>query len=70
MEANAMPTVQITSDKKYVKAIGLLHEMGGGMFWTKPTRRLVISPFQIQALQDAGVLPKTNGARKRGKKKR
>jgi hypothetical protein len=63
-----MATVQIPDDKKYVKAIGLLHEMGG-MFSTRPTRRLVVSPFQIQALQEAGVLPKSNGARKRGKNK-
>ncbi len=64
-----MATVQFSNDKKYIQAITLLHEIGGGMFWIKPTRRLVISPFQIQALQNAGVLPKTNGAKKRGKKR-
>jgi hypothetical protein len=63
-----MATVQIPDQKKYVKAIGLLHEMGGG-FSTRPTRRLVISPFQMQVLQNAGVLPKSNGAKKRGKTK-
>ena len=45
--------MQITDEKKYVKAIGLLHEMGG-MFSTRPTRQLVLSPFQVQALQKAG----------------
>jgi hypothetical protein len=63
-----MATVQIPDEKKYVKAIGLLHEMGG-MFSTRPTRRLIISPFQREALQNAGVLPRSNGASKRGKKK-
>ncbi len=62
-----MATVHIPDDKKYVKAIGLLYQMGG-MFSTRPTRKLVISPFQIEALQKAGVLPKTQGASKRGKK--
>ena len=68
MEASTTATVQIPDEKKYVKAIGLLYEMGGG-FSSRPTRRLVISPSQMQALQNAGVLPKSNGARKRGKKK-
>jgi hypothetical protein len=63
-----MPTVQIADDKKYGKAIGLLLEMGG-IFRTKPTRQLVIGPGQLQALQAAGLVPKTNGARKRGQKK-
>ena len=67
-EIIAMATVQIPDEKKYVKAISLLYGMGG-MFSTKPTRRLVISPLQIQALQNAGVLPKSNGVKKRGKKK-
>ena len=31
-----MATVQIPDEKKYVKAIGLLYEMGGG-FSTRPT---------------------------------
>jgi hypothetical protein len=62
-----MPTVQIADDKKYGKAIGLLLEMGG-IFRTKPTRQLVIGPAQLQALRSAGLLPNTNGARKRGKK--
>jgi hypothetical protein len=62
-----MATVQIPDEKKYVKAIGLLYEMGY-MFSTKPTRQLVISPFQVQALQKAGVLPKPKGGSKRGKK--
>ncbi len=63
-----MATVQIPDEKKYVKAIGILHEIGD-TFSTRPTRRLVIGPFQIQALQNAGVLPKPNGAKKRGKRK-
>jgi hypothetical protein len=63
-----MPTVQIADDKKYGKAIGPLLEMGG-VFRTKPVRQLVIGPGQLQALQAAGLVPKTNGARKRGQKK-
>jgi hypothetical protein len=60
----AMPTVQIADDKKYGKAIGLLLEMGG-LFRTKPTRRLVVGPAQLQALRLAGLVPKGKGARKR-----
>ena len=63
----AGPTVQISDDKKYGKAIGLLLEMGG-IFRTKPMRQLVIGPAQLQALQGAGLVPKANGARKRGEK--
>jgi hypothetical protein len=63
-----MPTVQITDEKKYTKAIGLLLEMGG-IFRTKPVRQLVIGPGQLQVLQGAGLVPKPNGARKRGTKK-
>jgi hypothetical protein len=63
-----MATIQIPDEKKYVKAISMLHEMGGA-FSTKPTRRLVVSPFQMEALEKAGVLPKSNGATKRVKKK-
>jgi hypothetical protein len=45
-----MPTVQLADDKRYGKAIGLLLEMGG-IIRTKPTRQLVISPGQLQALR-------------------
>ena len=62
-----MASVQILDEKKYVKAIGLLYEMGG-MFRTKPVRQLVVGPFQLQVLQQAGLVPKTNGAKKRGQK--
>jgi hypothetical protein len=62
-----MPTVEIPDEKKYTKAIGLLLQMGG-FFWTRPTRRLVVHPGQLQALQAAGLVPKENGARKRVKK--
>jgi hypothetical protein len=63
-----MPTVQITDEKKYAKALGLLYDMGG-IFRTKPPQQLVIGPAQFQALQEAGLVPKANGARKRGQKK-
>lgn len=63
-----MATVQIKDEKKYARAIGLLYEMGG-LFHTKPTRQLVIGPFQLEVLQQAGLIPHTNGAKKRGKKK-
>jgi hypothetical protein len=62
-----MPTVQITDGKKHAKAIGLLIRMGG-IFRTKPYRQFVIGPAQLLALQQAGLIPKTNGAKKRGKK--
>jgi len=62
-----MPTVQITDDKKYAKATGLLLRRGG-FFRTKPYRQLVIDPGQLLALQQAGLVPETNGAKKRGKK--
>jgi hypothetical protein len=63
-----MPTVQIADDKKYGKAIALLFEVGG-IFRTRPVRRLVIGPDQLRVLQAAGLVVKANGARKRGKKK-
>jgi hypothetical protein len=62
-------TVQILDDKKYRKAIGLLYDMGG-IFRTKPTRQLVVGPYQLQVLRAAGVLAETGGAKKRGKKKK
>jgi hypothetical protein len=63
-----MPTVQCADDRKYGKAIALLLEMGG-IFRTKPTRQLVIGPGQLQVLRAAGLVSKSNGARKRGQKK-
>jgi hypothetical protein len=63
-----MATIEIKDEKKYTKAIGLLYEMGG-MFHTRPTRRLVVGPFQLQVLRQAGLVPPANGAKKRGKKK-
>jgi hypothetical protein len=68
METAPMPTVNIADDKKYGKAIGLLLEMGG-IFRTRPTRQLVVGPAQLQALRQAGLVPKGNEARKRGQKK-
>jgi len=62
-----MPTVQIADEKKYGKALSMLIYEIGGLFWTKPVRRLVINPGQLQILQAAGLVPNTNGARKRGK---
>lgn len=63
-----MATIQIRDEKKYTKAIDLLFEMGG-MFRTKPTRQLVVGPYQLQVLRQAGLIPHENGAKKRGKKK-
>lgn len=63
-----MATVQINDEKKYTRAIGLLHETGR-MFRTKPTRQLVVDPIQLQVLHDAGLITKVNGARKLGQKK-
>jgi len=62
-----MPTVQMTDEKAHAKAIGLLIRMGG-IFRTKPVRQLVVGPAQLLALQRAGLVPKTNGVKKRGKK--
>lgn len=65
-----MSAIQILDDAKYTKAIGILHRMGG-MFWTRPTRKLVIGPAQYQALVEAGLVePDGKEARKRGKKKK
>ena len=63
-----MATVQIKDEKKYVKAIGLLYEMGG-LFRTKPTRQIVVGPYQLQVLRKAGLVSQLNGAQKRGKKR-
>jgi hypothetical protein len=63
-----MPTVEFTDNTKFGKAIWLLIELGG-TFRTKPPRQLVVGPAQLQALQQAGLAPKTDGAKKRGKKK-
>ena len=63
-----MLTGEFANDKKYGEAISLLLEIGG-IFRTKPIRRLVIGPGQLQVLQAAGLVPKNNGARKRGQKK-
>ncbi len=62
-----MATIQISDDKKYGKALGLLLELGG-IFWTRPVRKLVVGPVQLQVLQHAGLVPKANGAKKRAKK--
>lgn len=62
-----MPTVQLDNDKKHGRAIRLLLEMGG-VFRTKPVRQLVVGAAQLQMLQSAGLVPKANGAPKRGKK--
>jgi hypothetical protein len=67
VEIDPMPTVQITDDKKYAQATGLLLNMGG-FFRVKPNRELVIHPGQLHALQQAGLVPNTNGVKKRGKK--
>ena len=69
MGVRPMPTVQFADNKKYGKALAMLIYEIGGIFWTKPVRRLVIGPGQLQALQTAGLVPKANGARKRGQKK-
>jgi hypothetical protein len=67
VENETMPTVQITNEKKYAKAIGLLMDMGG-IFRTKPVRQLVVGPGQLQVLRAAGLVPEATGAKKRGKK--
>jgi hypothetical protein len=58
-----MPTVQFLDETQYTKAIGVLHRTGE-MFRTRPTRRLIVSPAQLVALEKAGLLTKANGARK------
>ena len=63
-----MITAELKDDKAYGKAILLLHQVGG-MFWTRPTRRLMINPYQMKVLRDAGLLPTVNGAKKRGQTK-
>jgi hypothetical protein len=61
-----MPSVEVPDEKQYAKAIGLLIELGG-FFRTRPTRQLVIGPAQFIALRQAGLVPKTTGAKKRRK---
>ena len=64
-----MAIVELKTDKQFEKAIGVLVEMGG-LFQTRyPRKLLMLGPNQLQALRQAGLLPKVNGARKRGKKK-
>lgn len=63
-----MATIQIKDEKKYAKAIGLLYEMGG-LFHTRPTHRIIVGPFQLSVLREAGLVPQANGAKKRGKKR-
>ena len=60
-----MATIQIRSKKKYVRAIGVLMEIGS-YYRAKPTRKFVLNLYQIQCLQDAGILPKRK--RKKGEK--
>jgi hypothetical protein len=68
VELCAMATIQIKDDKTYGKAIEVLLELGG-LFQTRHPRKLMIGPGQVRALRDAGLVPKLNGAPKRGKKK-
>jgi len=63
-----MLTVELFDNKTYGRAIRLLLDMGG-IFRTKPPRQLVVGPAQFQALKQAGLVPKANGGKKRGKKK-
>lgn len=45
-----MPTIQLPGDKTHAKAFGLLIRMGG-IFRTKPVRKLIVGPAQLLALQ-------------------
>lgn len=63
-----MATIEFKDDKTYGKAIGVMLELGG-LFQTRYPRKLMIGPGQIQALRNAGLLPKLNGTKKSGKKK-
>jgi hypothetical protein len=65
-----MPKVQILDNRKYGKALGLLHRMGG-IFWTRPTHVLIIGPAQYQVLAEAGLVePDGKEARNHGRKKK
>lgn len=57
-----MATIQIDNDRNYGKALRLLYEMGG-IVRTKPVRRLVVGPAQIQMLRTAGLVPKPDGTK-------
>ncbi len=63
-----MATIEFKDDKTYGKAIGVMLELGG-WFQARHPRKLLIGPGQIQALRNVGLLPKANGAKKRGKQK-
>ncbi|MCI0458534.1 MAG: hypothetical protein L0Z62_16345 [Gemmataceae bacterium] len=70
-----MPEIQILDNKKYAKALGMLHRMGG-LFWSFDFHRLKIGPAAYQALVAAGLVEpdrtKTSkdGQNKRGQKKK
>jgi hypothetical protein len=56
--------VQLPTTEKYGEASLLLYRLGG-IFWTRPTRKLVIGPVQHEALVRAGLVkpqqPKAKG---------
>lgn len=67
-----MPEIQILDDTKYGKALWALHYQIGGVFRTRPFHKLIIGPWQYQALVESGILEPANGkeAQSRGKKKK
>jgi hypothetical protein len=54
-----MPAIAIHDEEKYGKALGILIRRGG-TFRTRPTRVLVINPVQLRALEEAGLVKKSN----------
>lgn len=67
-----MPAVPITSREQYIKAIGVLTEVGGTWQGVGDVEKyLLVSPTQYEALVEAGVTkPKTQKEMGRGKKTR
>jgi hypothetical protein len=64
-----MAAIQFKDDKTYDKAIELMLELGG-LFQTRhPRQLLMLGPRQMQALRNAGLLPRQNGTKQRDKKK-
>jgi hypothetical protein len=49
-----MATVEITDEKKYGKALSMLIYEIGGLFCTKPVRRLVVNPGRFKSCSRPG----------------
>jgi hypothetical protein len=66
-----MPAVPITSREQYIKAIGVLTDVGGTWHGVgDKERHLLVTLAQYEALQSAGLVPGKNGKETKGGKKK